>query len=172
MSHNGSGVILLTTALLSLMACDRGTAPVSPMSSSTVEPTRTDACTSTGSRQLVEEFLDRAESGEDARLLVKTFIAEEPEFQWFSTRERIGMATAEDRSSLAQYLEDRRRRGVAQEIERFSFNAFDEDRGIGHFDFTIVETSDGETELRYPGKGALACDVAKIIVWSEGGTPA
>lgn len=94
-----------------------------------------------------------------------TFIAGEPEFQWFSTRERTGMEVAADRSSLARYLEERRQRQVKQHLDEFQFNGVDGEHA--NFGFVITEGA-GEANVTYPGKGAIHCSSGRIIVWSEG----
>lgn len=120
------------------------------------------ACTTPGTRYLVERFL--GDETTDAEKVVATYIAPEPLFQWFSTRERIGKEAA-NRSSLAGYFEERRRRGVRQRLETLTVSEVD----AGHANFTFVITESTEAgSVVYPGKGATDCQSGKFIVWSEG----
>ena len=98
--------------------------------------------------------------------VVATFIAAEPRFEWFSTRERIGTDVATERGTLAAYLDDRKRRGIVQRLEELTFNGIDGDHA--NVSFAIIETA-GEATVTYPGKAAIDCETEKIMVWSEGG---
>jgi len=115
---------------------------------------------------VISRFLGSEETDGDA--LVAAFVAPEPEFEWFSTRDRLGMEVAADRRSLAQYLTDRRRHGVRQHLTEFDFNGIDGEHA--NFSF-VLDEGVGETILTYWGKGAVHCESGKIIVWSEGTPP-
>lgn len=120
------------------------------------------ACTSAGARDLISRFLaDHSNSGD----LVEVFIAPEPDFEWFSTRDRVGMELAGDRPSLAPYLAERRRQGVEQHLAEFQFNGIDGDHA--NVSFTLAEGA-GEDAVEYSGKAAIHCSTGKFIVWSEG----
>lgn len=112
---------------------------------------------------MVSRFLSSDEADGDE--LVAMFVVPEPEFEWFSAQDRKGMDVAADRDSLADYLTERRRRGVRQHLSDFRFNGIDGDHA--NFWFTLAEGV-GEKALIYSGKGAIHCESGKIIVWSEG----
>jgi hypothetical protein len=116
----------------------------------------TAACTSSGTRALITEFL----AAPTLRLIAPSGV-----FKWFSTRERID-PSASDRSTLQAYLTDRAKRGVTQRLQEFHFNGVQ--AGHANFDFTLEESATGNT-INYPGKGAVHCATGTIMVWSEGG---
>lgn len=127
-----------------------------------VDQTAPDACTDDGARQLVEAFLASDREPDDT---VASFVAPEPRFEWFSTRERSGMDVAADRSTLAAYIMDRRTRGVTQRLDELTFNGIDD--GHANISFVIGEST-SETTVTYPGKAAIDCGTEKLMLWSEG----
>lgn len=154
------GVSLVAVAATCSGSEKNGPSPVT--ATHAVDGAQGSACTKAGARDLVERFL--ADETSDVGQLVATFIAPEPLFQWFSTRDRLGPQST-GRSSLAAYLEERRRRGVRQRLETFNFSGTE----VGHTNFTfVIAESSGAGRVVYPGKGAIDCRSGRFIVWSEG----
>lgn len=135
----------------------------SPVGRTAAEDGERAACGPSRAREDLERFL--RSSSMDGDSIVATFIAPEPGFQWFSTRNRLGMEVATDRSSLGRYFDERRARHVRQQLDSFRFNGVD--AGHANLSFAITETS-ASGQLTYPGKGAIECASGKIVVWSEG----
>lgn len=156
--------LAIALMLVTVSACSSQRPPSGHEDSAGVATTagRPSLCSSATSRDLVARFLraDRA----DAKAVVELFIAPEPAFEWFSTRDRI-QPEAMNRSSLSSYLAEREERNVHQSLEEFTFNGVD--GGHGNFAFVIRESTLTES-VRYPGKGAVDCTSGKLIVWSEG----
>jgi len=123
------------------------------------------ACSPTGSRRIVEQFVRGYSSrGGSADVLV----ANDERFRWFSAPDRI-QAAAGNRTTLGTYLGARARAGIRDAIVVFHYNGTSSSASppYGNFDF-VLQRSIGATGTSVIGKGALACSDGKIIVWSEG----
>jgi hypothetical protein len=125
-----------------------------------------------GSRQLVESFVDSFNRG-DAWQLDR--LVSQSGFGWYSTDgpgERINHE-ANDRSSLLGYFAQRHSHSERLELRSFQFTGISLD-GRGNFEFELTRSSnDGLDATPYGGKGASDCERSPftLVVWSMAREP-
>jgi len=85
-------------------------------------------------------------------------------FGWFSETPGRLDPEARNRDTLLAYLSERVMEGARYELVSFSFNGYREADDTGNFGFILRN----EAGSRIFGKGAVACETGKIIVWSMG----
>jgi hypothetical protein len=131
------------------------------------------ACGS-GSRQLVELFIQSFSSGDTQKL--DQIVAESGQgFGWYSTDapgERIN-DQARDRTSLLAYFADRHNHRERLELRSFQFNGTSAS-GQGNFEFKLTRSSnEGLASTSYGGKGSIDCDRSPmtLAVWSMAREP-